>query len=153
MTQILRSPEADPLAMPAGEVDTRFPRLLEGVYTLAIRSPEVNEGKSNPDARLFTFKLETTQDGRDTDGNPLYKGFKWTHRINVAPVGDRTVEDIKKDMAVFLKSAGMDKVTIRDVINNPSLVEGKLVKAKVTISKASGGFPESNNARFLPPEA
>ncbi len=144
----------DPLDMPAGNIDVRFPRLQpDRIYRMMIRSPEVVPGKKNPDVRLLTFKLETTKEAMDTDGKPLHIGFKFIHRISVDPSGDRTVDQIKIDLGLLLQCIeGKDaKTRPRELINNPAIIADKLIDVKVGLQKEKDGYPESNSARFVPP--
>lgn len=145
--KLLRSPEADPLAMPAGEVDTRFPRLApDKIYRMVIRSPEVAAAKSNDQVNRLTFKLETTTEARDTEGGVLHAGFKFLHGINVTPSGERDANAVAKDCALLLKAVegAATKTTARQLIDNPSIIADKVVDVKVGLQKAKDGFPESN---------
>jgi len=145
--KLLRSPEADPLAMPAGEVDTRFPRLApDKIYRMIIRSPEVSASKANDQVNRLTFKLETTTEARDTEGGVLHVGFKINHGLNVTPSGERDVNAIAKDCALILKAVegATTKTSPRQLIDNPGILADKVVDVKVGLQKAKDGFPESN---------
>lgn len=140
----------DPMAMPAGDVDTRFPRLKEGVYRMVIRKPERKDNAEKQNKALV-MQLETTTVAEDTDGQPLPIGFKFTHRINGVK-GERTKEALTKDLALLAKAvfgaAGAKAVNILDLWNSPeTIIADKTVDVKVGIKAASGDFPEANSVR------
>lgn len=138
----------DPLAMPAGEVDTRFPRIKDGtIGTFILRSLEK---KTNPEKGTegLSITLESTQEHEDTDGRPLAVGFKFRTRINGAS-GARTREALAKDLALFVKAVEgpATKTPLLSVWENPSMLDNKPVQLKVGIQKEQNGFPESNTVK------
>jgi hypothetical protein len=151
----------DPLAMPAGQVDTSFPRMQpDRVYKMLIRSPEIVASKSNDKNFMLVMKLETTEDGTDTDGNKLYKGFKFTHRIGITPSGERTATHIGKDLALLLQALNKTSISARALVGNPATgvapelhhIADQLIYVKVGLQKATNDFPESNKVtKFIPP--
>lgn len=87
----------DPFDTPANEVNTDFPRLMPNRnYKMAIRGAELVAGKADATVMSLVFRLETTEDATDTEGNTLYKGFKFIHRINGAS-GKRTKEAVRDE--------------------------------------------------------
>lgn len=137
--------DLDPLSMPAGDVDTRFPRLQpDRVYRMVVADAENDESKSTPGNRLLTFKLSTTKDEVDTDGKTLHSGFPIYHRITITPTKERSSKDIARDCALILKATGKASVSPKELIDNPALLKDQLVDVKVGLQKAKDGFPESN---------
>lgn len=144
----------DPMNEPAGMVDVSFPRLVpDQIYEMDIRAPSIGASKDaeKPNTKLLTMSLETTEDATDTDGNPVYKGFKFKHRVTVAS-DERTKEQIKKDLALVLQACGMLDTSPAQLLHNPSIIEGKRVAVRVGLQPAKGAYPESNTARFVVPE-
>lgn len=154
--KILRSPDvSDPFDVASGEVDTSFPRLNPRVYRMTIRDPEVAESKNKPGAFLLVMKLETTEEAKDTRGEVLHKGFKFTHRVSITASEKRDNEAIKRDLATILQCALGDAskgMKIRAFLDNPKIIDGKIVDVKVGLQKETDEFPESNTARFIPPQ-
>lgn len=137
--------------MPADKVDTRFPRLKEGTYRLVIRSPETRT--SDKGTRMVSFKVETTKDVVDTDDRPLYSGFRFTHRL-IGVSGERDANAVAKEGAILLKAVGLGSMTVGQLFDNPGVLDGKLVDAKVSIEKERDGFPETNRVKaFIIPAA
>ncbi len=140
--------ELDPLAMPAGEVDTRFPRIKDGTiadFILRNLEKKVNQEKGTEG---LSITLESTTELVDTDGHALPIGFKFRTRINGAS-GARTREALAKDLAVFVKAVDGPgtKLQLLEVWNNPGALNDKPVRAKVGIQKEQNGFPESNTVK------
>lgn len=110
---------------------------------MIIRNPE--KKTNDKGTEMLNLSLETTKEAMDTDGKVLHPGFKFKHRF-VGPTGDRTVEALAKDLAMFIKAVEGPKsaTTPRQIWDNPSVYEGKPVDVKVGIQKEKDGFPESN---------
>ena len=144
MSENIGTVAVDPLAMPASEIDTRFPRLQpDRVYRMIIRSPE--KKTNDKGTEMLNVKLETTGELIDTDGKALHAGFKFTHRI-VGATGERDLNSVAKDLAMLIKAVYGSKATQtpRAVWDNPADLDGKPVDVKVGIQKERDGFPESN---------
>jgi hypothetical protein len=134
--------------MPAGEVDTRFPRIKDGtIATFILRGLEkkVNAEKGTEG---MAITLESTTPLEDTDGHPLAVGFKFRTRINGAS-GARTREALAKDLALFVKAVEgpASKTPLLEVWNNPAILDNKPVQVKIGIQKEQNGFPESNSVK------
>ncbi len=147
------SPVDDPLAMPAAEVDTRFPRLQpDRIYRFNIESAETTT--SDKGVEMLSIAFATTKEEIDTDGKVLHPGFKLFHRVVTSPTGKMDIEMIKKNLGILLKGLGKDKVPMRQIVSNPEQLVGMIVDAKVGIQKAKDGYPESNKiVSFIPPTA
>lgn len=147
------STQIDPLAMPAGELDEpKFPVLKEGVYRMIIRAFEVaTSEKDGKTTDRINVKLETTTDALDTEGRACHKGFAFNTPIFITPNDKTTAKQIAEQAAMPVKAAlgGQTKVSVRDCINNPSLIIGKPVAVKVGVRKAKEGsdFNDSNSIK------
>lgn len=137
-------PVNDPLAMPASEVDTRFPRLQpDRVYRMSIASATLDKSEKTG-GEMVTLKLATTKDEMDTDGKVLHAGFSLFHRIGVTPTEKRDGKSIARDLALVLKAVAKTTTTPRDLINNPEMLKDQIVDVKIGIQPAKDGYPESN---------
>lgn len=134
--------EADPLDTPGGEYDTSFPVIQKGIKDLEIVSGEKLVSKSGND--MLVFKLKTTQEDRDLNNEVVLAGFPLYHRIVITPTEDRTIQRIGKDLAIMLKAAGAGHLTPRQLINDPDVLKGSVVRAKVVVQKETDEFPTSN---------
>lgn len=137
--------EADPFDTPVDQTDTSFPLLNPGIKDLEV--VKADKGLSKKDSNMLTFTLKTTADDIDTKGEKLQKGFPLYHRIVIDPSESRTANRICKDIALFAKACGVAGPTPRQIIDDPEILVGSVVRAKVIVTKATEEFPESNNIR------
>ncbi|WP_460988757.1 hypothetical protein, partial [Staphylococcus aureus] len=85
--KILRSPDADPLATPAGDVDTSMPRLMpDKLYNMEIT--EVVSKTNDAGTEMLKITLKTVKDESDAEGKPLSKGFPLFYNFVFTPVGN-----------------------------------------------------------------
>ena len=144
-TKLLLS--SDPMDMPAGQIDTSFPKIREGVHKMVVRDPKAEPGKKDPNVFRLTFSLETIDETVSTDGAKLYPGFKFREAVNGAS-GERTAAAVAKDTAALIQAFdGKDStITPKQLWDNPSLMADKVLYVKVGIQAAKDGFPEKNKA-------
>lgn len=140
-------PEIDPFDVPSTDVDTSFPRLPAATYEMDIAKAETFH---NPDKDIDMIKLElkTVQAHRSTAGDELQPGFSLRTQIVTTPTGKLTVDMIKKSVATLAQSARVVG-TLRDIMNNPTMLEGKRVRVKVGISKETSEYPERNEVKYF----
>ncbi len=144
--KVLRSPEADPLAEPAGSVDTSIPRLApDKLYNMEVTAAETKTNDAG--TQMVAITLKTVKDESDHEGKPINAGFPVKHNFVCSPTGNLTTDMIKRSGASILKAAQLGSITIRDFINNPSIVVGKIVCVKIGNRKASGGYPEQSEVK------
>jgi hypothetical protein len=140
----------DPLNQTVGDTNTDFPLLAPGLYDMEIRKPSVGPSKSTPGAQTFTIPLVTTADAADIKGDVLRSGFPITHRIGITETPDYPIAKVIKNVAIVAKAAGLPATTkVGDVIRDPSCLDGKVVRVKVKINKATAEFGESNGVTFI----
>lgn len=143
----------DPLAMPAGELEEpKFPVLREGVYRMVIAV--FDQAQSEKDGKTtdrINVKLRTTTDALDTEGKPLHKGFMFNVAIFLTPNEKTTMKQIAETAAMPIKAVlgATTKTSVRDVLNNPSLILEKPVDVKIGVRKAKEGtdFGDSNSVK------
>jgi len=138
--------EADPLDTPCNDVDTSMPKLQPGrVYRMEIRKSTVGPAKKDPSRQTLTIELRTTEDAVSTDGKPIHKGYPIYDRRSITPSDKMDLGAIAKGIATIVKATDLvnSGVTARQIINDPSMLDGKLVDVKTKIVPESDGFPES----------
>lgn len=151
--------EVDPLSGAAsGWEAPKFPCLMpERICRFKIKDADKHPTKEDPSREVLSLCLTTEKDYTDTEGKPLRSGFKVFHHVGVTPSEEtdtkraRTWKNIGADLGMILKAAGLGSKSPRDLLNDPSMLEGQIVDCKVGLAKASGGFPESNKLTFVMP--
>ena len=143
---ILLSTDVDPLATPAGGVDTSIPKLApDKLYVMTIA--EAKKRTNDTGTEMVAITLKTTQDAQSTDGDVINPGFPVFHNFVCSPTGKLTVDMIKKAGASILQAANMKDTTIRQLIDDPSILVDKIVTVKTGIRKESGSYPATNEVR------
>lgn len=137
----------DPLDQQSGAINTDFPVLKGGIKDLEVVDGSKAPSKSNPNNEVLTFKMKTTQEDVDTKGEIVHPGYPLYHRIVVTPSEDRTGQRIAKDIAMFAKACGRGELTPRQIVNDPTLLNGSVARAKVVIQKETDEYPESNSVK------
>ena len=144
--------ELDPLAMPAGDLkEPSFPVLREGIKTMVIRGLEEKSGESKTDGKPYkqlSITLATTKDDMSDENQPLSAGFAFNASIFLTPNERNSATQIAEQAAMPVKAAlgRATKVTMRECVQNPSLLVGKVVDVKIGIRKAKqdSGYGDSN---------
>ncbi len=138
--------EVDPLNMPAGGVDTSMPKLVEKLYvmTIAEAKSQTNEQTQKTSIRIV---LKTIDEQRSTDGDVVNAGYPVYDYFGYTPSEKYSNADIAKKGAGILKACGLKDVTVRDFINNPSIINDKTVTVKLGLRKEEGSFPASNTVK------
>jgi len=143
--------EHDPYDVPAGSVDTSFPRLVPNkLYPLEVIEAEV---RTNDEQReSLRIVLKTTEDAYSTTGDPVNKGFPVYHYVSLTPSDKYTHETIKKNLALIMQALGLVGMKISNFKQNPGLIVGKVVVVKLGLRKADDEYPESNKiVAWVPP--
>lgn len=136
------STEIDPLAQNAGDVDTSMPLLVpEKLYNMSCAKAEVKTNDKG--VGMVKITLKTTKDEMDTLNNKVNTGFPVFENFIYTPTGDLTNDQIIKKGAVILKAFGLNKTSIRDFVNNPKMIEDKIVCVKMKTRKEKDGYPAS----------
>lgn len=140
---------ADPLDTNVSDISTAYPTLVAQQYELRIAKADKGPNKAQ-NGELITFTMETTGAARSTKNEDVGPGHKMMHYVGVTPrtasepgKRDYTNQDIAKGLAGIAKAAGLN-ATPRDIINNPKMLEGKVVLAKVKVAPETPEFPETN---------
>jgi hypothetical protein len=143
----------DPLSQDVGSKElTKYP-LLKGdrVYRFEIRKPSKTKTQDGS-KDMLVLPCATVEDYQAVDGETLNKGFTLIHRITVTPSDKRTVKQISADVGSICQATGVKGLTVRQLIDDPSVLDGKVFDAKVKIQPEKDGYPESNSLRPVPLE-
>lgn len=149
--------EVDPFTGAAsGYEEPKFPRLapdqvaeFEVVSAKKIATKDTANEEPSKQRFLIAIQIKTIKDQRDADGKTLRAGWKQFERISVSPTPEtpesrgRSLDDIRKDLAHWLKCCGMGSVDIGEFYRNPSIIEGAKFAAKTSTSKGKDGYPDS----------
>lgn len=148
------TPMADPLDTNVNDIDTSYPVLPATHYMLKIEGAKVEPTKNNDGNRL-TIPFRTVEKVQDKKGNEVLPGHQITHYIGVTErpehldekgrtIAAYTLDSIKKSIARVAKAAGVS-ATVRQILDNPAMLDGKIVRAKVKVNKETDQFAESNS--------
>jgi hypothetical protein len=148
--------ENDPLSVAAGGVDTSYPVLSpDRLLRFEVKSAKKvrNEEKATEHIEL---KLKLLKESTFTDGKPAREGYVVTERVGITPSEKYDIEAIKKGLAKWLQGvlgiAEANKVSLRQFVDNPSILDGKVFDGKTSIRKdKSGNFPDQSGVTPVPP--
>jgi hypothetical protein len=152
--------EIDPLTQAAGGIEPpKFPVLMPNrICQFNIVKASIDPVQGDESKTMLTLALATEKDYTDKEGKPLRKGFKVFYRIGLYPMAPtdtwrgKTMQDVAAELGLLLRSVGKTSTTPRQLIDNPTLIEGEKVDCKVGLNKAKDGYPESNRVTFVPPK-
>lgn len=152
--------EIDPLSQAAGGIEApKFPVLMpDRICQFKIAKSSKDNVQGDETKQMLVLTLATTKDYTDKDGKPLRQGFKVFHREGLYPMPatdtwrGRTMQDVAAGLGLILRSVGKTDISPRQLIDNPTLIEGEIVDCKVGLNKAKDGYPESNRVSFVPPK-
>lgn len=148
------STEQDPFAAPCGDVaPPEFPLLKpDQLYNVLVAKSEVRQKEDG--GQTLAIVVKTTTDAFDTKGRSLNVGFPLYYYLGLTPSERRDQKKVTAELAQVMRELGVDpKMTLRDFLNNPKVIEGQVVVAKVTVAKATDTFPESNKVTFVAKKA
>jgi len=146
----------DPLAEAAGGINTDFPvlmpdRLLEFKVSSAKKKHNEQTGSDS-----IELKIELTKDSTFRDNNKARAGFKFNQYIGVSPSDNYTFEDIKRNVALWIKAClGKEKAAVtqvRHVVDNPSILEGTIFNGRTGVKKdKTGTYADSTSVTPILP--
>lgn len=145
--------EIDPLSEAAGGVNTDFPVLApDRILRFEVKSCSkmTNEETKAESIKIALRLTGDTQNATATfrDGGPAREGFTVNQYIGITPTDKYTIQDIKRNAALWMKAVlgqeVADKTSFREFFNKPSMFEGFKVDCKTGISKdKTGAYPDS----------
>lgn len=162
---------ADPFATAAANLEApKFPLLApDRICRFKIVTCVKEDVKDKPGKQMLVLKLVTEKDYTSDEGKPLRAGFRSTHRLMLFEMPEtdkfrgKTWKDVAEDTGMLLKACGKGDVAVQDLIGrpnegrtsleggNPGMLDGQVVDMKVGITPEKGGFPASNNFKFVLP--
>jgi hypothetical protein len=151
----------DPLSQAASNLEApRYPtlapdRIARFKITKAIKGPV----KGKPNNSLLTVTFSTEEDLPDTDGKTLRKGFSVYARTGLTPTEGggpenkrpRTLQQIAEELGMYLKWCGLHDKTPRNLIDNPSIIEGFVGDCRIGLTKETAEYPASNTIKLVLP--
>jgi len=142
-------PEQDPLDTPASQVDLTYPRLPATNYEMVVADAKTVRNKRQ-DGDNLEVQFKTLKDVQSTKGETVPAGFQLTYRIGLTETEKRKNVNIAKDVVRLIKAAKLgDSMTAKQLIANPSQLNGKVLIVKVGIRQETAEFPESNDVRSI----
>jgi|SRR6266536_97819 len=125
---------SDPLDVNVDDIDFSYPIIPAALYDFRIKSVEVKPNKEGSGENLV-FQLATQTEIQSVKGESVPIGFVLTHNISLRETEKYTLIEIGKRIAAVAQAAQVRGVTPRDIIRNPQQLVGRVVTAKVQISK------------------
>lgn len=146
----------DPLNTNVDDINTDYPVLPAGHYNLRAEDCVVEPNKKGTGNNLVV-PVVTMEEYRDLKGESVAPGMKITTYISLAetaggelnsatgkPKKAYTIDDIKKGVARVAKALGV-QATVRQIIDNPAMLNGKVVSnQKVKVNAETAEFKASN---------
>lgn len=136
----------NPLDIDLSGVETSFP-LLGGPQklNLKVEKAELVPGTKNPNAKMLSLELSTTEVANGVNGDPLSPGTRIFHRENYVPVGKLTTDMIVRGMGSIVQSAGLTNVRLSDIESWYKTLEGHVLKCNVILEPAKDGYKARNS--------
>lgn len=137
----------DPLNTNVNDVNTDYPMLPDSYYMFRLEATKTPNKAGTGDNLVVKHIL--IDGAQDIKGEPVSPGFVITSYVSLTETSGGngkqpyTIDNIKKGVAKIAKAAQVN-ATVRQIIDNPAVLNGKAVRAKVTTSKETGEFPASN---------
>lgn len=138
----------DPLNTNVNDIDTNYPLLPDSYYMFRLTDCAKVPNKAGTGDNLVV-KHSLIDAAQDIKGEAVNPGFVITSYVSLTETSGGngkqpyTIDNIKKGVARIAKAAGVN-ATVRQIIDNPAILNGKAVRAKVTTSKETAEFPASN---------
>jgi len=134
---------ADPLDTNVNDIDTSYPLIAPTYYMMKLEGCKV-EPNSKGTGENLVLPHKTTEKCQDTKGNEVLPGHTTTRWVSLTETEKRSIDAIKKDVARVAKAFGVN-ATVRQIITNPTILDGKTARTKVTVKKETDEFPASNS--------
>jgi hypothetical protein len=151
----------DPLAQAAGGWEGRkFPLLQpDRIINFKLFSCKKVALKSDTSRSQLEIVMATEEDQVGKEGENLRKGFKVYHYIGIDPTPPkaegkkgRTIDMVFGDLSEVLQWCGLKSKTPRELVNNPSIVEGYVGQCRTrVIEDPTGTYDPKNGIRFVLP--
>lgn len=141
--------EADPLNTPCGDIDVSRPIAKAANYEMTIVEATVAEKNGDATRHNVVIKLKSTKEAKSTKGDVMHAGALVLKAYYPTKETEKmTRKEVGQKFAKLVKGVGLPAaVTPGDVINNPSVLVGKIGIFKVGIKAETSEFPEGNEIK------
>jgi hypothetical protein len=138
----------DPLATPVGDIDLSRPIAPPSNYEMSIAEASVIPNKAQTGRNLL-LKWQNTKEIKSTKGDMMaVKQLTLSQYMGLQATEKKTAKAVAQDIARLAKGVGLSaSITPLDVINNPSILVGKLALVKVGHKQETSEYPEGNEIK------
>ena len=128
------------------EVESGFPVIADGTYTVKIHKAEVKQNKANTGNNLKLVFQVTDDPVIDRNGKELTNrnNVFVSRYISLVPTDDYDPDRNLKELATAIQLPKDEDLRSEDLV-------GKVVKIKVTFKPAEGSFAEGNDVKSIYP--
>lgn len=135
----------DPLSTNVSDIDLSRPLAPASNYELSITDAKLEDNKKK-DGQNLVIKTKSTREIKSVKGDIMPAGsLVLTQYVSLTPSEKYTNKMIAQGIARLAKGLGLPgSITPRDVINNPTMLNGKFGIFKVKINQETAEFPEGN---------
>lgn len=136
----------NPMDVDLSGVSTAFP-LLSGPQKLHLKveKAELVTGTKNPDAKMLSLEMSTTEEATGVNGDPIAIGARVFHRENYVPVGKLKNDQIIRGMGAIVQSAALTNVRLSDIEMWYKSLEGKVLYCNVVLEPPKDGYKARNS--------
>lgn len=136
---------SDPLDTPVGDIDISYPLIPPNITEFVCVEADVQDNKAKTGKNLV-LTWENTRELTSTKGDILPPGnIKLKEYLSTVPTKDFTPKMIGQRFAKLARGAGLPAaLTVRDIMNNPTVIKGKIANYKVKKEEETAEFPERN---------
>ena len=141
---------ADPLSTPVGDIDISRPVAAAANYEMEIHEPKVGPNKAQT-GRNLEIKLKNTKEVKSTKGEIMHaKALVLSKYYPLQASEKMSIKQVAQSIARLAKGLGLNaSITPKDIIDNPSMLSGKVGLFKVAIKQETSEYPEGNEVKDI----
>ncbi len=124
---------ADPLDTNVDDIDLSYPIIPAGIHEFKITKAETKENNAKTGKNLV-LTLQATSPKQATNGDTV-QNFTLTNNISLVETEKYFRVDIGKKIAAVAQAAEIRGVKANEVIANPTMLVGRVVQVKTSISQ------------------
>lgn len=143
--------ELDPLSTPCGDIDISRPVARAANYEMVVSEAKLEPKKDDPTRINVVLKIKSTKEITSTKNAIIAPGaLVLTTYYPTKETDKMTRQQVGQRFAKLVKGLGLPaQVTPKDIIDNPSLVAGKIGLWKVGLKQETSEFPEGNDIKDI----
>lgn len=147
---LIPTPELDPLSTPVGDIDLSRPLAPASNYEMSVAEATVGPNKAQT-GRNLNVKLKSTKEIRSTKGDVMAPGALVLSKYYPLQATDKmSLKQVAQGIARLAKGLGLPaSLTATDIINNPSILAGKIGLFKVAVKQETAEYPEGNEVKDI----